>query len=378
MRIHLLTTHLPPELDGTADHTWGTALGLMRHSQVTILHPHAGSHWPLEGVRFVPAFDRDRHSSLREVSRVVIEEAPDWLLVQFYPMSYGGSEMGELNLVRMLRDIRRANPRTHIGLIIHERVPQVLRSSNPLRRLWIRRRMEWAIGCSDVTFLLVEAWRRDFESRMKHATFRTLHLGSMFPPSDRSGADMRAQLGIPPETLVLGLFGRGEPTRTLDLLRPALDRLTASGRKFTLLHMGRDEGRTALCLSQYPVQSSGPVTHQDVTRHAAAMDIYLGPYEDGCSTRRTSMMMALACGLPVVGTKGEATPKVILEADGKALLLAAIDRPDHLADHVMRLADDRALRRAFGDAGRGLYEREFTYDAAAGKLIGYLREFKTV
>jgi len=373
LKIHLLTTHLPPELDGTADHTWGTAQGLMhRGCEVGIIHPRGNEHWPLEGAKFMPAFERDNHPTLLQIPPVVAAESPDWLLVQYYPLSYGGSEIGERNLLRMFSAVRRSSTKTKIGLIIHERTPQVLRSSNPFRKLWIRKRMEAAIQASDVTFFLTEPWTLEFAKRLPKQQFRTLHLGSMFPAPDVSRDEMRARLGIDPDTLVLGLFGRAEPTRKLSLLTNALTQLREAGQKFIVLHMGRDDGKTAQALAGFPVQSVGPVSHKEVTRHAMAMDIYLAPYEDGVSTRRTSMMMALALGLPVIGTKGSATPQSLLDADGRALLLVGMEDSKEMANHVLRLATDAGMRHELGTEGLALFNREFTYEKAADKLIAYL------
>lgn len=378
LKIHLLTTHLPPELDGTADHTWGTAQGLMtRGCEVGIIHPRGNEHWPLEGANFMPAFERDNHPTLLEIPPFIAAESPEWLLVQFYPLSYGGSEIGERNLLRMFSAARRSSPNTKIGLIIHERTPQVLRSSNPFRRFWIQKRMEAAIRASDVTFFLIEPWTLEFSKRFPRKQFRTLHLGSMFPAPDLSRDEMRARLGIDSDTLVLGLFGRAEPTRNLSLLMNALAQLREAGQKFLVLHMGRDDGKTAQALAGCPVLSVGPVTHQEVTRHAMAMDIYLAPYEDGVSTRRTSMMMALALGLPVIGTKGSATPQSLLDTDGRGMLLVELGDSEAMAKQVMRLAADDHMRQELGREGKALFNRELTYEKAAEKLIAYLAELSS-
>lgn len=375
MKIHLITTHLPPALDGTADHTWGTAVGLLNHRcDLSILHPRGIEHWPLDGVRFLPSFDLDQQSTLAEIPPLIAKDSPNWLLIQLYPLSYGGGDIGERCFLQMLSAVRQRSPSTRIGLIVHERTPQVLPSSNPMRRLWIRKRLDAAIQAADVTFFLIEPWTREFARRFPEQNFRTLHLGSMFPPPDISREEMRSKLGIDADTLVLGLFGRAEPSRKLSLIRPALSRLQASGQKFLVLHMGRDEGRTLQSLAGFPVRSMGPVSHHDVTRHAMAMDIYLAPYEDGVSTRRTSMMMALSLGLPVIGTKGSATPKLLLNADGHAILLVELSEPEQMAESVLKLAQDRGLRSALGAAGAALFEREFTYSRAAETLMANLRQ----
>jgi glycosyltransferase involved in cell wall biosynthesis len=64
-------------------------------------------------------------------------------------------------------------------------------------------------------------------------------------------------------------------------------------------------------------------------------------------------------GLPIVTTRIGGNPEVV--TDGEHGLLVPIEDPDALAAALARLAEDPALRRTFGEAGRKRVEKEFTF-----------------
>ena len=57
-----------------------------------------------------------------------------------------------------------------------------------------------------------------------------------------------------------------------------------------------------------------------VPEYLLAADLYVVPFDDGLSTRRTSAMAGFACGLPVVSTRGEATAKVFVSGENVELV----------------------------------------------------------
>ena len=75
---------------------------------------------------------------------------------------------------------------------------------------------------------------------------------------------------------------------------------------------------------------------------------------------------AMACGLPVIGTKVGGIP--IQVVDGKTGILVELGNIEQLKDAILKLASDKELREKMGKAGRGRVEKEFSWDESAKKL----------
>jgi glycosyltransferase involved in cell wall biosynthesis len=75
---------------------------------------------------------------------------------------------------------------------------------------------------------------------------------------------------------------------------------------------------------------------------------------------------AMACGAPVVSTRGGGIPEVVL--DGESGLLAERGDVGELAAAILRLLGDPELRRRLAAAGRARVEEFFTWDRIAADL----------
>jgi glycosyltransferase involved in cell wall biosynthesis len=73
---------------------------------------------------------------------------------------------------------------------------------------------------------------------------------------------------------------------------------------------------------------------------------------------------SMACGTPLVTTTGGALPEVV-GRDGEAALVVPPNDPGALADALLRMLDDAALRDRLGAAGRARVLSRFTWRATA-------------
>jgi glycosyltransferase involved in cell wall biosynthesis len=104
------------------------------------------------------------------------------------------------------------------------------------------------------------------------------------------------------------------------------------------------------------VDASGELAADDLSRHVSACDLMLQPYPDGVSSRRTSVMVALSHGRPVVTTSGDLSEP--LWFDG-AVVLAPADRPDELAAATVSLLASPARLGDLAARGAALYGERF-------------------
>ena len=105
------------------------------------------------------------------------------------------------------------------------------------------------------------------------------------------------------------------------------------------------------------VRATGPLASADVSRHLSACDLMLQPYGDGVSTRRTSMMAALAHHRPVVTTSGVFTEALWRQSGAVALVdihdVAAMRRA------LTQLMDNAGERSRLQAAAGALYAQRF-------------------
>jgi glycosyltransferase involved in cell wall biosynthesis len=110
---------------------------------------------------------------------------------------------------------------------------------------------------------------------------------------------------------------------------------------------------------------------QEVTAALCASDVCVLPYRDGASTRRGTLMAALAHALPIVTTVPQvAVPRFV---DGENMLLAERRDPTALAAAMARLADDPVLRARLS-AGAAELSRHFGWPAIAQQTVGFYQE----
>ena len=112
--------------------------------------------------------------------------------------------------------------------------------------------------------------------------------------------------------------------------------------------------------------ATGGLPPEDLSRHLGACDLMIQPYIDGVSTRRGSVMAALAHGLPVVTNTGHNTEPLWSEDEGVAL---AADHAEALTAEAESLLADPDARAALGTAAADLYQRRFAAERTIEALL---------
>jgi glycosyltransferase involved in cell wall biosynthesis len=114
------------------------------------------------------------------------------------------------------------------------------------------------------------------------------------------------------------------------------------------------------------VTATGPLPAAEVAECLRACDLVVQPYPDGASTRRGSLMAALANGVPVVTTVGALSEPVW--AGGAVAAVPAGD-PERLADRALELLGRPERLRDLSAAGRRLYEEQFAIERTVATLL---------
>jgi glycosyltransferase involved in cell wall biosynthesis len=104
------------------------------------------------------------------------------------------------------------------------------------------------------------------------------------------------------------------------------------------------------------ITAPGALPAPVIAEYLRACDLVIQPYPDGASGRRTSLMAALANGLPVVTTTGALSEP--LWANGAVAAASAGDRAA-IVRLALELLDSPESRAALGAAGLRLYQDQF-------------------
>jgi len=118
----------------------------------------------------------------------------------------------------------------------------------------------------------------------------------------------------------------------------------------------------------------GPIPQERVAEEMRACHLFVMP----CRQDRTGdmdgiptvFMEAMAVGRPVVSCPISGIPELV--RDGETGLLVPPDDPRALADAVLRLARDEALRLRLGTAGRNLVERQHDQRRNVRRLLALM------
>ena len=207
-----------------------------------------------------------------------------------------------------------------------------------------------------------------------------IHHGTDIEVFSRTTQDrrtVRAELGIPEDSVAVGIVGRIAPEKGHAVLLEALRKL--DGRyPLHLVIVGNGPDEQAMRDSAQKIGLSERVIfagfRDDVNNVIAAMDVITVPstWNEPCSA---VVQQGMALSKPVIGTRAGGTPEMVL--DGETGFLVPPSDSDALADALAHLAGDAFLRKRLGAAGRERVEALFSLRMMTDKIEAlYQREYE--
>ena len=370
--FHLLTGEYPPDRGGVADYTHAVAHGLAsRGFAVHVWSPAAAADEANVHVHRLP--DRFGRAS-RDAIEAALIETPGCVLVQYVPNAFGARGMN-LRFCAWLLHLRRRN--VDVRVMFHE--PYFYFSRHPLRNVLAATQRAMAamlLAAATMVYVSTDTWVR-YLRPWARASKRMVPLP--IPATIPSACDrdlmqtwrerfVKGHAG----TEVVGHFGTygAHLAQELEGLVPLI--LARPQAQFICLG-GGSEVFAARLQGSHPslaprIDATGPLAPAQLTAALRACDVVVQPYPDGVTTRRTSVMAALANGVPVVSTAGPLT-EPIWAATGAVALAPASDHRA-IADATFALLRDDRRRIAMRDAGRLMYETHFALARTIEGLAG--------
>jgi len=371
-RLAVITSALPPRLDGIGDHSRGLAGALAAHADVCIHTVRGFAPDPIPGVQVLQSFAIEPRQSVNDLLAAVEAAPPDWLILQYNPFCFGRRGFNPY-LAKTLRQIKRKFGQTSLAVMVHEQYTPANSFGNALMWMFQHRQFAAITALADLTLFSTGPWWQKY--RRRHSRRPSLHIpvGSNLRvvPADRR--QIREELGLAPKTMVLGSFGSDHGSRLLGYSIAAGRGLIAAGYDVCLLVVGSAGPALRSIAGDLPVIDLGPSPTDKVSRSLRAMDIFLSPFIDGVSTRRGSFFAALQHGLPIVTTRAYHTDADLLAHDGRAFQTVTASDLAGFVDATIGLAGDPAMRQRLGSGARECFEAQYSLPVLTGRWLDALQ-----
>jgi hypothetical protein len=373
VRWHLVTGEYPPQPGGVSDYTRQIAHGLAAAGdRVDVWAPDV-NRGDTRGNEADEAESRDFGTTVhrlpdrfgpksllhltREFSRF---PSPQRLLVQYVPHAFGWKGANLLFCVWL-----RLRRRDSIWVMFHEvmyRAEGDRRASHLALAAANRWMAALVAGAAERGFVSIPGWRPLVEPLLRKGTSLTwLPVPSAIPVSEDAAASAAIHARCAGGRQLVGHFGTyGSAVGAI--LEPTLEHLAVMSDCSVLLLGDRSEEACRALTAAHPALvgrlfATGRLSERDISHHVAACDVMLQPYPDGISGRRTSAMVALSHGRPIVTTAGRLTEPVWAETDA-AVLVPAGD-PHALAAAAAAMLFDVSRREGIGRRASALYDARF-------------------
>jgi Glycosyl transferases group 1 len=313
---HIITPEYPPQPGGVSDYTAQVADGLAQAGEeVHVWCPPAAQVFSVGAVQVHRDLGKVTARDLRAIGEQLDRfPAPRHILVQYVPHGYGCRSMNVPFCTWLWRRVK--NDGDTLEIMVHEAFLKFEGSWRQHGAALIHRLM--------TIILLRAATRVWFSNSESERRWRSYTLGRGVPfgwlpvPSnicvtrDEAAVQELRSLYIPDGGLLLGHFGTyGAPV--LSVLEPIVMKIAREmpGQSLLLMGAGSQEFRKRL-IERHPawekdLHATGSLTPQDLSCHIAACDLLIQPYPDGATTRRTSLMVGLSHGKPILTTSSSVT-----------------------------------------------------------------------
>ena len=388
---HIITPEYPPQPGGVSDYTRAIAEGLaaagdevhvwcpnVECGELSALSSHQaalGASWeahnqsgdesPHSKVIVHRELGRFAPSDLRHVGRMLDQfKCSKRLLVQWVPHGYGYRAM---NLHFCLWLWQRARRGDSVEIMVHEPFLSFRGGSWKQSSVAAVHRLMTMIllRAASRVWMSIPAWEVCWRPYAlgRALKFTWLPVASTIAVVDNpeSVQAIRARYTNGGGRLV-GHFGTCDRHIT-ELLLKAVPALLHNGKPQAMLLVGRgSEVMRSRLIHRQPaladrVHATGTLAAGELSLHVSACDVMLQPYIDGVSSRRSSTMVVLAHGVPVVTTRGSLTEPLWIES--KAVALAPAEDVFALVEATQRLLPDEAGKSRMRTAAKSLYETQF-------------------
>jgi len=228
--------------------------------------------------------------------------------------------------------------------------------------------------CGRFTHMLLSQNRTDLEIARRLALVRHERLRLIGNGIDLRRFHPMARTPDPRAPVTILCTARFEPVKNHPMLFAAIRKVRERGRRVRLWLVGvgdlRDEYERRCAEMEIADTVEFLGYRDDIPELLARADIaVLTSVKEGIPR---AMLEAMAMRVPVAATRVVGTEETVV--DGETGFLVPLDDVEALADRLVQLIDDPALRERMGAQGRARVESEFDEDKIVDALAGIYRQ----
>jgi glycosyltransferase involved in cell wall biosynthesis len=299
-----------------------------------------------------------------------------WVLLQYTNLAWSARGFPS-RFLRVLRVLRKAGAR--LAVVFHDAEPfGGIRLIDRFRRAVQLRVMRDAVAFADCAVLTVAPARLSWLQNLP-PTASFIPVGANLPqPLLEQDHD---KIHDPPTIAVYGITGGAPGDCETDEIIRVVRHTAARVGKLRLLVFGRHAEvrenalRTGLQGCGVEVRVEGVIDADSLVERFAASDVLLF-LRGTISSRRGSAIAGIACGLPVIGLRGQETDAPIMDA-GVVLLENNANSEalrQQFGETLARILSDGTYRRDLAARSRSAQENSFSWPAIARRYAEALRK----
>ena len=293
-----------------------------------------------------------------------------WIFVQYTALAWSARGFPG-KILSVLRILKASGSR--VCMVFHDVEPYPgTRLVDSARRFFQIYTLRHAVALADLNLFTVPLDRISWLTGTPHnAAYLPVGPNLPIPKVLPSSRNISAPMTIGVFSITGGKAGVSETRTILAAVRHAavkLGRLRLSifGRYADLQE---SEFRVGLRNTQVELSIDGVVEPIQVVQKLCACDVLLfvrGPI----SSRRSSAIAGIACGLPVIGYPGSETAAPVTEA---GVILVSPDRPEELHNALVQVLSEPTYRRDLSGRSLVAFDRYFSWDAIATQFSELLK-----
>jgi glycosyltransferase involved in cell wall biosynthesis len=292
-----------------------------------------------------------------------------WVLVQYTALAWSSRGFPQ-KFLRALNILKSAG--TRIGIVFHDVEPfSGTRLIDSVRRLVQVRTMRRALTLADLAVFTVPPGKLSWLPAVPpQAAFVPVGPNLPMPP-----APLAHPQDVVPTIGVFSITGGESGTRETQIILGAVRHAAQKLGKLRLSVFGRHaelrESDLRDGLRDLPVELSveGVVEPAQVVQKLSACDVLLF-VRGGISSRRSSAIAGIACGLPLIAFSSSATAPPVTDA---GVVLVPPDQLDQLNAALVRLLSDHVYRADLAARSRAAYQTHFVWSAIAVRFSALLK-----
>lgn len=317
--------------------------------------------------------ERGWRRALRSLRRRAKTWAGMWVLVQYTALAWSARGF-PLRFSRVLGILKRAGVR--LCVVFHDVEPFTgPRFIDRLRRRAQLYAMRRGMDACDVAVFTVPMEKLTWmQPHYTHSVF--IPVGANLPvageAASRKSISHDGRLDVAVFSVTGGTFLQREVGEITEAVRFAASSL--KNLKLTVFGRNAKDAEDELCKrldgAGVDIQVLGLLSNEDVVRTMSNCDVLLfvrGPI----STRRSSAIAGIACGLPVIAAEGPETSSLIKDA---GVAFYSPQKKGDLGEVLLHVLEDEHYRASLAQRSWIAHQRHFSWNVIAGRYAEFLQK----